>query len=114
MRIATDGGIIFDRPMPATVSGTRARVTVPLWQLSDSTMHPHAGGEARQLVEQLVVDQLAVVEAPGLVLLVVLFAADVRDLAAMARIGEEEQVARRSALAAARIALSTLAASPAR
>ena len=36
--MATDGGIIFDRPIPATVSGTRARTTDPLWQLSDSTM----------------------------------------------------------------------------
>jgi hypothetical protein len=38
VRIATGDGIIFDRPAGASAPrGGIARVTVPLWQLSEST-----------------------------------------------------------------------------
>ena len=71
----------------------------------------HALGEAAQLEVQLVVDQLAVEQAPGLVLLVLLLAGDVGHLAAVARVGEEEQVARlQRSSRAARIAASVVGA----
>ena len=55
--------------------------------------HPDAFGEPAQLEVQLIVDQLAVVEAPRLIELVIFFAADVVDLAAVARVAQEEEVA---------------------
>ena len=54
---------------------------------------PDALTEAGHLVEHLVVDQLAVVEAPGLVLRVRLVAAAVVNLAAVSRVADEEEIA---------------------
>jgi hypothetical protein len=55
--------------------------------------HAHAGGEAAELEVQLVVEQLAVPQAPGLVLAVGLVAVGVGHLAAVAREREQEAVA---------------------
>src|SRR4029078_13398301 len=59
------------------------------WQDADAD----AAREVRQLAEHLVIDQLAVVEAPGLVLLVGFLTTDAGHRAAMPRIAEEEKVA---------------------
>ncbi len=76
--------------MPGAIA---SRVTVPLWQLSDSTRMRTPAANFAQLEIQLVVDQLAVEEAPGLVPLVGLLACNVAHLPAMAGIGQEKEVA---------------------
>ena len=60
--------------------------------------HAHALGEPAQLEVHLVVDHLAVVEAPGFVLLVRLVAGHVGHLAAVPGVGHEEQITRRERL----------------
>ena len=56
--------------------------------------HPHAGLEPAERLVDLVVDQLAVVETPGLVLQVGLVVIAVGHLAAVPGVGEQEDVSR--------------------
>jgi hypothetical protein len=82
-------GIIFDRPRPTRGGpGTRDR---SLWRLSGAPSTRTPANLAGSV--ELVVDQLAVVQAPRLVELVVFVARDVGHLTAVAGVGEEEEVA---------------------